>query len=106
MKQFSEFKKGDMFFFNPLDKDYMKPEVYVMLDEGIVQDAEAKTFIKNSALVKHLISNYQPYPSDLWAITDTYYERMSEGGYIVPIEDLREAEDICNKFGLKMEAVL
>lgn len=94
MKQFSDFKKGDMFFFNPLDKDWMKPEVYVMMDEGIVQGFEAKTFIKNSALVKHLISNYQPYPSDIWAITDAYYKNMSE------------AEDICEKFNLKMEEVL
>lgn len=106
MKQFSNFKKGDMFFFNPLDKDWMKPEVYVMMDEGIVQGREAKTFIKNSALVKHLISNYQPYPSDIWAFTDGYFEKMVEQGHITPIEDLREAEDICEKFGLKMEEAL
>lgn len=106
MKQFSDFKKGDMFFFNPLDKDWMKPEVYVMMDEGVVQGFEAKTFIKNSALVKHLISNYQPYPSDIWAITDAYYKNMSETGHFIPIEDLREAEDICEKFSLKMEEAL
>ncbi len=106
MKQFSDFKKGDMFFFNPLDKDWMKPEVYVMMDEGVVQGFEAKTFIKNSALVKHLISNYQPCPSDIWAISDTYYKNMSEAGHFIPIDDLREAEDICEKFNLKMEEVL
>jgi len=106
MKQFSDFKKGDMFFFNPLDKDWMKPGVYVMMEEGIVQGFEAKTFIKNSALVKHLISNYQPYPSDIWAITDAFYGRMSEAGHFIPIEDLREADDICNKFNLKMEEAL
>jgi len=106
MKRFSDFKKGDMFFFNPLDKDWMKPEVYVMMEEGIVQGFEAKTFIKNSALVKHLISNYQPYPSDIWAITDAYYKNMSEAGHFIPIEDLRETEDIRNKFGLKTEEVL
>lgn len=106
MKQFSDFKKGDMFFFNPLDKGYMEPEVYVMMDEDIVQGFEAKTFIKNSALIKHLISNYQPYPSDVWAITDTYYKKMCESGHITPIEDLREAEDICEKFNLKMEEML
>ena len=106
MKQFSDFKKGDMFFFNPLDKDWMKPEVYVMMDEGVVQGFEAKTFIKNSALVKHLISNYQPCPSDIWAITDAYYKNMSEAGHFTPIEDLREAEDICEKFNLQMEEIL
>lgn len=106
MKQFSDFKKGDMFFFNPLDKDYMKPEVYVMMDEGIVQGVEAKSFIKNSALVQHIISNYQPNQSDVWVITDAYYKKMSEAGHFIPIEDLREAEDICEKFILKMEDVL
>jgi hypothetical protein len=106
MKQFSDFKKGDMFFFNPLDKDWMKPEVYVMMDEGVVQGFKAKSFIKNSTLVKVCISNYQPRPSDLWAITDAYYKKMSEAGHFIPIEDLREVEDICEKFNLKMEEVL
>lgn len=106
MKQFSDFKKGDMFFFNPLDKDWMKPEVYVMMDEGVVQGFEAKTFIKNSALVKMCISNYQPCPSDIWAITDTYYKNMSEAGHITPIDDIREAEAICDRLNLQMEEIL
>jgi hypothetical protein len=106
MKQFSDFKKGDMFFFNPLHMNFMEPEVYVMMDEGIVQGFEAKTFIKNSALVKHLINNYQPYSGDLWAITDAYYQKMSEAGHIIPIDDLREADIICKKFNLKMEEVI
>ena len=106
MKQLSDFKKGDMFFFNPLHMNFMEPEVYVMMDEGIVQGFEAKTFIKNSALVKHLINNYQPYSGDLWAITDAYYKKMSEAGHIIPIDDLREADIICKKFNLKMEEVI
>ena len=92
-----------MFFFNPLDKDYMKPEVYVMIEEGIVQGYEAKTFIKNSALVKHLISNYTPYPSDLWAFTDGYFNHLAELGHIIPIDTLREADELCEKFNLTME---
>ena len=106
MKQFSDFKKGDMFFFNPLDKDWMKPEVYVMMDEGVVQGVEAKTFIKNSALVKMCIGNYQPYISDTWAITDSYYKNMSEAGHFIPIDDIREAEAICDRLNLQMEEIL
>lgn len=101
MKQFSDFKKGDMFFLNPLDKDALKPEVYLMIDE----DDEAKTFIKTSALGKYLVSNYQPHLSDTWAITETYYNKMSKTGYFIPIDDLREAEEICKKFNLKMEEI-
>ena len=106
MKQFSDFKKGDMFFFNPLDKDYMKPEVYVMMDEGKVRGFSTKTFIKNSALVKMCICNYQPYPSDIWALTDRFFEDMAEAGHITPIDDIREAEAICDRLNLQMEEVL
>ena len=95
-----------MFFFNPLDKDFMKPEVYVMLREGKVQGYDAKTFIKNSALVKHLISNYEPWPSDLWAFTDVYFNQLVEAGHIIPIDDLREADDLCEKFNLTMESAV
>lgn len=102
MKQFSDFKKGDMFFLNPLDKDALKPEVYLMIDE----DDEAKTFIKTSALGKYLVSNYQPHLSDTWEISAGYYKKMSEAGYFIPIDDLREAEEICKKFNLKMEDAL
>ena len=103
MKQFSDFQKGDMFFFNPLDLNYMKPEVYVMLEEGIVQGYPAKVFIKNSALVKHLVSNYEPSPFDNWAFTEGYFSRMMEEGHIVPIDDLREAEDLCKAHNLTMD---
>jgi hypothetical protein len=106
MKKLSEYQKGDMFFFNPLHMDFMKPDVYVMMEEGIVQGREAKTFIKNSALVKHLISNYTPWPSDLWAFTDSYFEKLVEQGHIIPIDDLREADELCEKFNLTMEPAI
>ena len=106
MKKFNEFQQGDMFFFNPLDKYWMKPEVYVMLEEGIVQGYPAKTFIKNSAPVNHLISNYEPYPSDNWAFTEGYFNQMVEVGHIVPIDDLREADELCEKFNLTMETAM
>ena len=106
MKRFSDFKKGDMFFFNSLNLDFMQPEVYVMVDESIVQDTNTKSFIENSALVKHLISNYEPSTSDIWAITERYFNSMQDKGHFIPIDDIREAEDICEKFGLKMEEVL
>lgn len=106
MKQFSDFKKGDMFFLNPLDKDSLKPEVYVMMDEDATPGFETKTFIKSSALVKHLTNKYQPHLSDTWEISAGYYKKMSNAGYFIPIDDLREAEDICKKFNLKMEEIL
>ena len=31
---------------------------------------------------------------------------MQDKGHFIPIDDIREAEDICEKFGLKMEEVL
>ena len=46
MKRFSDFKKGDMFFFNPLNLDFMQPEVYVMVDESIVQDTNTKSLLR------------------------------------------------------------
>jgi len=106
MKHFSDFNKGDMFFFNPLNLDFMKPEVYVMMDEGDVQDVNAKSFIVNSALVKHLTSNYEPSTSDIWAMSEKYFSSMQDKGHFIPIDDLREVEDICRKFNLKMEDVL
>jgi predicted patatin/cPLA2 family phospholipase len=78
----------------------------VMMEEGIVQGREAKTFIKNSALVKHLISNYTPWQSDLWAFTDSYFDKLVEQGHIIPIDDLREADELCEKFNLTMEPVM
>ena len=106
MKKFNEYQKGDMFFFNPLHMKFMKPDVYVMMEEGTVQGYSAKTFIRNSALVEHLISNYTPCPSDLWAFTEGYFEKLAEQGHIIPIDDLREAEELCEKFNLTMEPVM
>ena len=95
-----------MFFFNPKEKTYMKPEVYVLLKDGIVQDQKARIFVKNSALVKFSLNNEKPSFCDTWAFTySNYFDNMTKNGYFIPIEDLREADELCEKFGLTMEEI-
>lgn len=95
-------QKGDMFFRNPKDKDFIKPEVYVKMENAEVQGRQASIFIKNSALVKICTGNYEPYPSDRWAITDEYYDEMVKDGYAIPISDIKEVEKICPEYKIDL----
>lgn len=96
----SEMNKGDMFLYkgNPLCGG--KPEVYVKTHDGTtdVQGIEASVFIKNSALVRTLTSNYTPDFTDQWALGDQYFARKVEEGEFIPINDIREASGICPDF--------
>lgn len=101
----SEMKKGDMFLFIPqgMARCYMKAEVFVKMHDDTVnvQGYDASRFIKNSALVKHLISNYEPMPSDCWALTDKFFNGQVEEKCIFPISDLREVDAICQEQGVE-----
>lgn len=104
MKKLCEYKKGDMFFFNPLEMDYMNPEVYVLMKDDVVQGRPARIFIKSAALVRFLLHKKRPTSSDTWAFSsDRYFESMTEKGHFIPIDDLREADELCEKFSLTME---
>lgn len=82
----SEMEVGAMFICTFKEK----PEVYVKTGEGEVQGVKATIFIKNSALVKHLISNYEPSCFDQWAMRDDYYVKSVESGAFIPISDIKE----------------
>ena len=99
-------KNGDMFLFIPqgVEREYMSTEIYVKMHDDTVnvQGCDASRFIKNSALVKTLISNYGTAPRDIWSFTDKFFNELMEANYIFPIKDLQEAEAICKERGVDM----
>lgn len=102
----SEMKKGDMFLFVPkgMARCYMEPDIFVKMhdDTIVVQGVEASRFIRNSALVATLISNYEPAIDDCWAISDRFFNGQVEEGVIRPIGDIREAEAIVAELGMEL----
>lgn len=93
----SQMNKGDMFLYIP-NYEGGTPEVYIKVETTKVQGREATIFVKNSALVRHLTSNYELAPYDNWAIGDTYYETMVKQGAFRPIDSIDEANEICPDF--------
>ena len=76
-----------------------KPKVWVKIDnvEGI------SLFADNDALVGFSIGVVKEFGiRDKWYISDTYYGECVREGKFVPIDDLREVEEICHSRGLEM----
>lgn len=99
-------KKGDMFLY--ISKTIgVEPDIFVkMHDDTIeVQGIETSRFIRNSALVATLISNYEPALNDCWAISDRFFNEQLANGSFRPISDIREAEAIVADLGMELRKV-
>ena len=100
----SEMKQGDMFLLVPkgIHQCYLSPEVFVKTHDGTVtvQGVDASRFVKNSALVRMCLENTPVSFSDYWAVTDRYFNALSDDGQVRIISDLRELEGICEELGI------
>lgn len=76
-----------------------KPKVWVKVDN----ENELSLFVDNDALIGFSIGVVKKLGiRDKWLISDTYYGQCVREGKFVPIDDLREVENICNDMGLEM----
>lgn len=101
----SNIPNGQMFIhFTPT---YMeKPKVWVKVKSEIFGNhygedtEEVSLFVDNNAIVKSAINpNYKIGLTERWNITDPYYGKMVREGKFVPIDDLRDVEDITEQLG-------
>ena len=93
----SVIEKGQMFLH--FDKSYMeKPRVWVKVEDAV--DQPVSRFVDNQALVRFSIdgsTHIAPY--EKWYITDRYYDYNVKNGEFIPISDLNEMDDLCEKKG-------
>ena len=93
--------QGQMFLYHSMPFPHSctenKTEVWVK-----VADTEEgrSMFVNNDAMVKISIKAQSELNiTDKWSISDEYYGRMVREGKFVPLDDLREADDICEQMG-------
>lgn len=100
----SNIAKGQMFiqFPQPIAElqDAPKPRVWVKVANETMSGEEISLFVDNNALVRLSIGQLKSFGiRDKWYITDTYYGYNVRKGDFVPIDDLREVDDICIERG-------
>lgn len=101
----SNIPNGQMFIhFTPTYMD--KPKVWVKVKSEIFGNhygedkEEVSLFVDNIAMVKVAINpNYKIGLTEKWNITDGYYGKMVRKGEFVPLDDLRQCDDICLQLG-------
>ena len=101
----SNIANGQMFIhFNPTYMD--KPKVWVKVKSEIFGNhygedtEEVSRFVDNNAIVMTIINpNYKIGLTEKWSITDGYYGQMVRKGEFVPIDDMRQCDDICLQLG-------
>lgn len=80
-----------------------KPKVWVKLDNDDSCNQPLSYFVDNDALIGFSIGVVKEFGiRDKWYISDGYYEKCVREGKFVPIDDLREVEEICHSRGLEM----
>jgi hypothetical protein len=80
-----------------------KPKVWVKIDNNNSTDQPLSYFVDNDALIGFSIGVVKQFGVwDKWYISDGYYEKCVREGKFIPIEDLREVEEICLSRGLEM----
>ena len=96
--------QGQMFIH--FDASYMeKPRVWVKVSNKVFgshhgeNKEEVSVFVDNAAIVKFAVNGRQPSIVDKWNISDGYYGRMVREGKFIPIDGLRETDDICEQVG-------
>ena len=106
----SNIAKGQMFiqFPQPIAElqDTTNPRVWVKIKSEVLGNhygedkEEVSLFVDNNALVRLSIGQLKSFGlRDKWYITDTYYGYNVRKGDFVPIDDLREVDDICIERG-------
>ena len=66
----------------------------------IANERECSLFVKNDTMVKVSIkAQKEILCSDKWLISDEFYGRMVRKGEFVPLDDLRNADNICEQMG-------
>lgn len=101
----SNIPNGQMFLhFSPTYMD--RPKVWVKVKSEVFGNhygedtEEVSLFVDNNAIVKVSINpNYKIGLPERWSITDGYYDKMVQKGEFVPLDDLRETDQICKKLG-------
>ena len=74
--------------------------VKVTDEEGLSERTTRSIFVNNNALVKLSVNpNYKLKNEDKWSISDEYYGRMVRLGWFVPIDDLRDLDNITLELG-------
>lgn len=75
-----------------------KPKVWVKMDDDVLN--ELSLFVDNEALAKISIGSIKKFGiRDKWYISDGYYGQCVREGKFVPVDDLREVDDICEQAG-------
>lgn len=102
----SNIAKGQMFvqFPQPISElqETPKPRVWVKVSEYEGRE-DLSVFIDNDALVGFSIGAVKQFGiMDRWLISDNYYNDNVKAGKFVPIDDLREVEEICNERGCEL----
>ena len=92
----SNIAQGQMFIhYNPDHMD--NPKVWVKVDDT---GEEPSVFIDNKAMVRFAIDKtYKSSIIERWLITDRYYGEMVQKGEFVPVDDLTQADRICEELG-------
>ena len=84
-----------------------KPRVWVKVMNEELNGEEVSLFLDNEVLVGVSIGALDIEKNgvgirDKWFITDSYYDICVRDGKFVPIDDLRQVEDICLELGYEM----
>ena len=103
--------QGQMFiqFPQPIAElqDTPKPRVWVKIKNEELNGEEVSLFLDNEvvmliAMGAHDVKEKGVGIRDKWLITDEYYDKCVREGKFVPIDDLRQVEDICVQLGYEM----
>lgn len=107
----SNIAQGQMFiqFPQPIAElqDTPKPRVWVKVKNEELDGKEVSLFIDNEVLMLIAIGAWDIKEKgigihDKWYVTDEYYGKCVREGKFVPIDDLRQVEDICQQLGYEM----
>lgn len=103
--------QGQMFiqFPQPIAElqDTPKPRVWVKIRNEELDGKEVSLFVDNEVLIliamgAHDVKEKGVGIRDKWLVTDGYYGKCVREGKFVPIDDLRQVEDICVQLGYEM----
>ena len=88
-------------------QDTPKPRVWVKIKNEELNGKEVSLFLDNEVLMLISMGAYDIKEKgvgirDKWFVTDEYYGKCVRNGKFVPIDDLRQVEDICQQLGYEM----
>lgn len=93
-------EKGQMFACHSKPLPHSETENETQVWVKVADEGERSIFVNNQAVVRFSINpNYTLTTSDKWSISDEYYGRMVREGKFVPIDDLRDLDNITLELG-------